>query len=419
MKLSGWGNYPMKEVKTVNSFSEKAITYGNGRSYGDSSLGDIVFINNFKGVLNLNEEKKTINVLSGTTLDQVLKFIVPKGYFIPTTPGTKYITVGGAAASDVHGKNHHKVGSFGNFIIKIVLDTGKERKILSPSENHELFKATIGGMGLTGLIKEVEFKIIDIKSSFIVRNRIVTANLKETFEAFNRISNSHNSVAWIDCLAKGEKMGRSIIDYGDFNDSINKLEVHKKPFISIPFFFPSFFLRKWFVRLFNSAYYKLGSYKNVERSVHYDEFFYPLDKILNWNKIYGKRGFIQYQFVIDKEKSYPAIKECMEVISEYGIASFLCVLKEFGDIPSIGLLSFPMKGHTLALDIPVTKRTFELVEKLNVIVKSYKGKIYLSKDSTLDDSELVADKLNLLEFKRIRKYYNLTFESLQSKRLGL
>jgi FAD/FMN-containing dehydrogenase len=419
MKLSGWGNFPKNKITITNSLSLKSIVYGNGRSYGDSSIGETTYINNSKGIVEFSLLEKKITVHSGTTFDEILKYIVPKGFFLPTTPGTKYLTAGGAVASDVHGKNHHKVGSFGNFVSKIVLDTGEDTKVLTLIKNSDLFKATIGGMGLTGLIKEIEFSVIPIKSSFILRRRIITLNLLDTFKAFDRISDTENSVAWIDCLAKGKKMGRSIIDYGNFDNSNNKLSVHKKPFINIPFFFPSFFLRKWFVRIFNSIYYRLGKFNNTEKSVHYDEFFYPLDKVLNWNKIYGKKGFIQYQFVVEKKRSFKVVSECMEIISEYGIASFLCVLKEFGNIPSHGLLSFPMEGYTLALDIPITNKTFELVEKLNVIVKKNHGKIYLSKDSSLEDLNLVACKKNLTEFKKIRKLYNFKFESFQSKRLGL
>lgn len=420
--LTAWGNFPKKKVQILNDIENDSITYGNGRSYGDSALSDKVYINTKKGILNLNQENKIITVYSGTTLDDILNIIVPLGLFLPTTPGTKFITVGGAVASDVHGKNHHIGGSFGNYVLEMTLNLNGTTITLSPEVESDLFFATIGGMGLTGFIEKVTFKLIEIQSSYINRKRIITTSLKETFNAFEKINMSENSVAWIDCLASGKFMGRGIIDYGDFSKDINVLQAHTKPFLNVPIYFPGFVLNTFSVKIFNKLYYALAKYKSSDDKqelVHYDSFFYPLDKILNWNKIYGKRGFIQYQFVIGDNDAYETILACLETISESGIGSFLCVLKKFGNTPSKGVLSFPRPGYTLALDMPMKKKTLDLVGKLNKVIKKNNGSIYLTKDSLLEDIDLIGQRDKIEAFLNIRKKYSLKYQSFQSKRLGI
>ena len=398
--IANWGLYPSVECDTFTSNdyeklkkfikeNKQVIARGNGRCYGDASISNkIISSLALNRIIKFNEATGVISCQSGVLLSTILETVVPKGYFLPVTPGTKFITVGGAFASDIHGKNHHVDGVFSDHVleVKIINETGD---IITTKPEEELFKQTAGGMGLTGYILEVQFKLKRIETSFIKQTAIRAKNLTEIFSFFEKYNNYTYSVAWIDCFAKGKDIGRSVLLLGEHAKStevINSkepLKVHKKPFLNIPFFFPSWILNPLSIKIFNKLFYYKPSSKIDNLITHYDPYFYPLDKINNWNRIYGRSGFIQYQFVIPKENSYDGVRNILEILSKNNLGSFLAVLKLFGKSHENRFLEFPIEGYTLALDIKLSKNLFSILDRLDEIVTSYGGKIYLTKDARM------------------------------------
>ncbi len=432
MSLNSWGMYPQVE-NNVLKFSDKKvlenivkksnnlIAYGNGRSYGDSALAkNIVEVKPYNYFLDFEESKGLLTVQAGVLLSEILESFVPRGWFLKVTPGTKLITIGGAIASDVHGKNHHVEGCFSECVesFTIMLADGSVVSC-SKEENRELFLATCGGMGLTGMILDAKIYLKKINSKYIEQTTIKTKNLRETFDAFEEYNSSPYSVAWIDCLAKGEEIGKCLLMVGDFKDD-GDLSYKRKGKISIPFNFPSFALNNLTVRAFNWLYYgKVG--KRVSRQkVDIDTFFYPLDAIGNWNRIYGKGGFTQYQCILPKEISYEGLKEILRTISDSGKGSFLAVLKLYGK-ENPNYLSFPIEGYSLALDFKIEKGLFELLDELDKIVLKYKGRIYLTKDVCVSKETFEQGYPDIEKFRAYRQENSMSekFESLQSKRVGI
>lgn len=427
-EVANWGNFPVveKEMKSEDSLSKiidfvknhnEIIARGNGRCYGDSALSEHIFstkrLNKFISFDRLNG---VIECESGVLLSQVLEVIVPQGYFLFVTPGTKFVTVGGAIASDVHGKNHHAEGCFSEYVLEFSLlnERGEVLKC-SRDENQEKFWATIGGMGLTGIILSAKFKLKNIETSYIYQETIKADNLDEIFRLFEESESWTYNVAWIDCLQKDKNLGRSILMRGEhaFKHQIsqkqqqNPLELKKGINPSVPFYFPGFVLNNLTVKLFNLLYFNKQRKKTVKNFVHYESFFYPLDIVNDWNKIYGKKGFIQYQMVIPKEKGKEGMRKILETIAKSGNGSFLAVLKLFGKNNPEAYNSFPQEGYTLALDFKVNSKLKKLVAQLDSIVEEYGGRIYLTKDS-MSKSSLT----NYLE-----NVQNSKFQSLQQKRI--
>jgi decaprenylphospho-beta-D-ribofuranose 2-oxidase len=432
MQLYSWGMYPKiknrayrltNQNRLLSILKEKKefIPYGNGRSYGDSALNEnIIYARPYDCFLNFNEINGILHCQSGVLLSEILDVFVPKGWFLSVTPGTKYITVGGAIASDVHGKNHHVEGCFSNCVeeFRLMLPNG-EIKTCSKSQNSELFKATCGGMGLTGVILDAKIRLKKINSKNINQITIKTKNLKETFEAFEEYANYPYSVAWIDCLAKKENIGRSILMVGDFAED-GDLNYKDKKKIAIPFNFPSIILNNLTVKAFNNLYYSKVLYGISKQKVDIDTFFYPLDAINDWNRIYGKHGFTQYQFILPKENSYKGLEEILTAISNSGKGSFLAVLKLYGK-ENENYLSFPMEGYSLALDFKIESGLFELLNELDKIVVKYGGRIYLAKDVRVNKEVFEKGYPKINDFRELRKDYGMDekFQSLQSKRLGI
>ena len=438
IEISGWGRSIREKCNLVefnssnlkNIFKEKKlIARGMGRSYGDSSIQRKQTINmvNHRQIIFFDKTKGILTVESGITIKDVINKIIPQGFFLPVTPGSKFVTIGGMVASNVHGKNHHIDGGFSNFIISFVLlsNNGK-KKICSLSKNKDLFLATIGGMGLTGIILEVTFSLLKIETNFISQNIICAGDLRQTMKFFSENSNIKYTVAWIDCLARNKKLGRSIIFLGEHltSEQLKKsssnyaYSENDGNLLSIPFQMPSFILNNFTIRIFNFFYYHILK-KKSSSIVSIDKFFYPLDKIKNWNLIYGKKGFLQYQFVIPLNKSYEGITEILQILEKYKTYPFLTVLKQFKK-KDIGILSFPIKGYTLALDFPITDKIYEVLNKLDDLLIKYKGRIYLTKDSRIPSS-----KFHLMYKKEIKKFLNnkymknRKFNSHQSERLGI
>ncbi len=430
--LLSWGQYPKvknkvfqfkknNRLKTIIDECYTLIPYGNGRSYGDSAINNnIVYMKPHNYFIHFNERNGLLHVQAGVLISEILESFVHRGWFLKVTPGTKLITIGGAIASDVHGKNHHIEGCFSECVkeFEIMMADGQIMtcsKALTP----ELFKATCGGMGLTGVILSAKIMLKKINSRYIDQITIKTKNLKETFEAFEEYQYSPYSVAWIDCMAKGEYLGRCLLMMGDFsNDGQLDYTIPKQR--SIPFNFPVMALNKWSVHAFNWLYYKKVKQKISKQKVDIDTFFYPLDAIDHWNRIYGKNGFVQYQFILPKAFSYRGLEEVLKTISDSGMGSFLAVLKLYGQANE-NYLSFPMEGYSLALDFKIEKGLFELLDVLDKIVLQYNGRIYLSKDARVSKETFEQGYPKIETFRQYRKELNMDkkFQSLQSQRIAI
>ena len=432
MKLSGWGRYPIIEsdslpfsntekLKSIVKNESAAIAYGNGRSYGDSALAKKhIPMQQLNRMISFNASTGLLTCEAGVLLSDIIKTFLPRGWFLKVTPGTKLITVGGAVASDVHGKNHHIEGCFSQCIkeLDLLLPDGSSITC-SAKKNAEWFHATCGGMGLTGVVLSVSFYLKAVKSQWINQTTIKTNNLEDTFEAFETHTNNPYSVAWIDCLAKGQTLGRSLLMLGDFTND-GDLNYQPKKKINLPFTFPNWALNQFSVKLFNYFYYGRVKTPVSQQKVSIDTFFYPLDAIENWNKIYGANGFTQFQFILPKEHSLQGLKEILEKISNAGLGSFLAVLKLYGPANK-NWLSFPMEGYSLALDFKMQPKLLPFIDALCLIVASYNGRVYLAKDALIKKEVFEQGYPKIKQFRQFRKQHALNkhFNSLQSNRLGL
>jgi decaprenylphospho-beta-D-ribofuranose 2-oxidase len=433
MQHNSWGLYPQikshsfrfdhssKLKHYLTSNSTPTIAFGNGRSYGDSALAShIIYCKPYNYMLDFDKERGILHCQSGVMLNEIIETFLPQGWFLKVTPGTKLITVGGALASDVHGKNHHVEGCFSESVVEfdLMLPSG-EVVTCSQEQNRELFLATSGGMGLTGVILTMKLQLKKVGSQFVDQTTIKTKNLEETISAFEEYAHKPYSVAWIDCLAQGNEMGKSILTVGDFADD-GDFDYRQKKRLNVPFMFPSFALNTLSVKAFNWLYYLKAPKGVTHQKVSIDSFFYPLDSIRNWNRIYGKGGFTQYQFIIPKEGSKEALTKILQRIAKSGKGSFLAVLKLYGK-ENENYLSFPIEGYSLALDFKIEKGLFELLDELDKIVVEYSGRVYLTKDVRMSQHTLEEGYPKLKLFKAVRKQYKMdeTFQSLQSQRLGL
>lgn len=399
--------------------TDEFIPYGNGRSYGDSALNEnILYTKTYNYFLDFDEQNGILTCQAGVTLGEILEAFVKRGWFLKVTPGTKLITIGGAIASDVHGKNHHTQGCFSECVeeFTIMLASGE---IKSCKRGDELFHATCGGMGLTGVILSAKISLKKINSAFINQTTIKTKNLKETFEAFENYKDIPYSVAWIDCLAKNEEIGKCLLMVGDFANDGN-LGYKSKKKLSIPFNFPSFALNSLSVKAFNWLYYAKAKDGVSKQRVGIDTFFYPLDAIENWNRIYGSGGFTQYQFILPKEQSFEGLKEILTKISDSGKGSFLAVLKLYGK-ENENYLSFPLEGYSLALDFKIEAGLFELLNTLDEVVVKYGGRIYLTKDVRVSKETFESGYPQCDKFREFRREHKMDrkFNSLQSKRVKI
>jgi len=423
MGLSNWTRYPkiannyftfknLEELKKLFKANRMYIPYGNGRSYSDCCLNEhIIYCKNYNYLLDFDKEKGEIQAQGGVLLSEVLEVIVPKGWFLKVTPGTKYITLGGAIAADVHGKNHHIDGCFSEAVLefKLLLPSGD---VICCKKGDELFHATCGGLGLTGIIIDARIQLKRIKSKNIKQITIKTRNFEETLDVFEKFANAAFSVAWMDCFSKGREKGRGIFMAGDFVDD-GDLEYRSRPHLNIPFDLPSLILNKFTIRVFNFLYYKKIRDEISEEVVDIDKFFYPLDSIENWNRIYGRRGFLQYQFILPKNKSYEGIEEILWTIAKHKKTPFLAVLKLHGK-ENNNLLSFPLEGYSLALDFKIEKGIFKLMEELDKIVSKYGGRLNLYKDARVSREMFENGYHKAKIFREVRKKYEL-YKYLQSR----
>ncbi|MEY2430070.1 MAG: hypothetical protein QOJ40_2955, partial [Verrucomicrobiota bacterium] len=380
------------EPPPFSAIAGSLLPYGKGRSYGDVCLNDggtLLLTEALDHFISFDPDSGALRCEAGVTLEDVLKFAVPQGWFLPVTPGTKFVTVAGAVANDVHGKNHHLMGTFGEHVQSFeLLRSDQQRLVCSKSQNPEMFHATIGGMGLTGLILWVEFQLKRINNPFIAVEEIQYRNLDEFFTLAEESEGSFEyTVAWVDCLARGSGLGKGIFMRG--NDATRQQgadapPVKAKKQVGFPFDAPNFLLNRLTVSAFNSVYYHKQFRRRISKLTHYDPFFYPLDSIHEWNRLYGKRGFLQYQFVVPPAQSREVIVDVLGKIARSGTASFLSVMKTFGERPPAGLMSFPRKGLTLALDLPnLGEPVMRLLETLDEIVLQNGGVVYPAKDARM------------------------------------
>jgi len=351
---------------------------------------------------------------AGILLSEIQDVLVPQGWMLPVTPGTQMVTVGGAIANDIHGKNHHVMGSFGDHVLRLVLRrTDGSRLVCSTSENMDWLCATIGGIGLTGIIEEVDIQLRKIEGPWIETENLPYHDLETFFDlADGSESNWEHTVSWIDCLSG--KKARGVFMRGNHVAEAGPSLATRKP-KTIPFVPPVSCVNALSLKAFNELYFRTEAAKQGLRKVHYKPFFYPLDGLLEWNRIYGTRGFYQYQSVVPRENGADATKEMLDAIKKSGQGSFLAVLKTFGDKQPRGLMSFPMAGVTLALDFPNKgSDTFALFERLDAIVKEARGRLYLAKDGRMPKSLFDLGYPNLAEF---IKYRDPGISSALSRRL--
>jgi decaprenylphospho-beta-D-ribofuranose 2-oxidase len=407
------------------------LARGLGRSYGDAALPagegkvwDARFRSKF---IAFDPATGILEAESGVSLETILRYFIPKGFFLPVTPGTMFVTLGGAVASNVHGKNHHKAGSIENFIEGLSVFTPVGRFNCSPTEKPDLFRTTVGGYGLTGLIEKVRLRLRKVESAYVVTRNLKAPGLSALFDLFRQNDERHEfSVAWLDTLAKGRNLGRGILILGDHADAIqtaqmrDRLLFQRKPKVSVPAPPPEFFLNALFLSMFNGIFYALGKRGDRQSLTDYEDFFYPLDKILNWNRLYGKRGFFQYQFVIPDPKGEEGVEECLAYMAEAGMGSFLSVLKRCGD-DTVGL-PFARRGYTLALDIPFRGgETLAKMKRLDQLVLKYGGRVYLTKDARLSPETFRAMFPEFPGWRKIMLTYNpdRVFWSSLAERLRL
>jgi len=437
--FSGWGRYPVQLCRLQRPeryadlvpYSDNVVARGQGRSYGDAALnenGVVLLTERVNRFLEFDAANGILRAEAGVTLAEILPLIVPKGWFLPVTPGTKFVSLGGCVAADVHGKNHHRDGSFGDHVVALELIVSDGSRVTcSPSENAHLFWATIGGMGMTGIIGEVTLQLIPVRSPYMMVRHHSADNFEQLFQLLQDPSNDDRyTVAWIDSMAGGAHLGRGIAMSGhhveadelpgNFQRTIKPARRH-----SVPFYFPGWILNSKSISAFNARYFKKEGSSRFPFLSGYDSYFYPLDSIANWNRLYGKRGFVQYQCVIPDAASFEGIRELLEELSNSRRPSFLAVLKRLGP-QGKGMLSFPMAGYTLALDLPIRDEgLFAMLNRLDEIVLRHGGRVYLAKDARLSPESFRAMYPRYAEWLKVKNTVDPhnRFSSSMSRRLRI
>ncbi len=443
--LTGWGRTAPSRARVIATANGIAVDHalasvgnrgvvarGLGRSYGDAAQnadGDVIDATALNEPFDLDCATGQLRVGGGVSLDVIMRRVVPLGWFVPVTPGTRFVTIGGAIAADIHGKNHHRNGSFTNHVTEIVLHTPTGTLAVTPTSDPELFWQTAGAMGLTGVITEATVQLLPIETS---RLRVDTERTKDLDDLLDRMDEGDHryrySVAWVDCLAKGRALGRSILTRGDHaplaalpaKDRSDPLAFSPRTLASAPPWVPSRLFNRFTVRAFNAVWYRKAPRHHIAGLESIGAFFHPLDGVNNWNRLYGRPGFLQYQYVVP-DQATATVRATLEQLAARQCASFLAVLKRFGPENS-GSLSFPMPGWTLAIDLPATTPDLSaLLVKLDQLVVDAGGRTYLAKDSHLSPATLRAmyPRLAQLEQVRDRVDPNRILQSDLSRRLEL
>ncbi len=430
-RLSGWGRLEPVDTKIITARSEgdvrdaiaasPLIARGNGRSYGDSAVNPDCTLD-MTGMDRMLSFKHGVLVAeSGVLLGDIIHTFLPHGWFPMVTPGTKYVSLGGAIAADVHGKNHHLDGSFRSCVDWVDV-MGADGVVTRATPDADLFQWTLGGMGLTGVILRAQIRLRAVETMYIAQETRALTSLEDTLAAFEDTLDAPYSVAWIDC-SDGPQHGHSLLLLGRHADAADlpprrkPLDVTHKGKLTVPFGVPFLFRGLW-LRAINSIYWRRGAKREGHALVDWDSYFYPLDALKHWNRLYGRRGFIQFQCALPLDTAPAGLSALMEVIAASRTGSVLSVLKRFG--PQSGPVSFPMPGYTLALDFPANERSFALMDQLDAITLAHGGRFYLAKDARMAEAVAKADP-RAEAFAAMRKQSGLAerFASVQSKRLGL
>jgi FAD/FMN-containing dehydrogenase len=442
--LSGWGRFPVEpchlfrperraEVASilVSGAQRTYVSRGLGRSYGDAALnrdGGLICHTRLNRFLGFDSSTGTLECEAGVSFEEILRYFLPRGFFLPVTPGTKFVTLGGAIAADVHGKNHHKDGTLASFILDFKLLTPAGSVLAcSRDSNPEIFWATVGGMGLTGMILSARMQLRKVESAYVLVDYLKARNLEEALDAMGEGDERYQySVAWIDCLQTGKSLGRAVLMRGNHATAAQIPKSVRNPLAqphhfgwNLSFDFPALALNRWSVGAFNSLFYAFHR-TMTNQVVDFESYFYPLDAIENWNRLYGKRGFVQYQVALPQESGRRGLAALLGRLAESRRASFLAVLKRFGDA-NPGLLSFPLRGYTLALDLPVTNGLIPLLRELDRVVISMGGRTYLAKDAVLSAADFRAMYPNVEAFRAVKRKFDpqgLLSSSL-ARRLGI
>ena len=434
--VSGWGRHPITlgtvarpERLRLPADGSPVLPRGLGRSDGDAAVpaasgARVLETVRADRVLTFDAGSGTLTCEAGLALEEIVRIFLPRGWFPPVTPGTRFVTVGGCVACDVHGKNHHRVGSFGSFVERLVVQVADGRTVeCGPHRERELFLATVGGMGLTGLITEVTFRLQPVESGWMVVDTAPVADLAAMQDGLRDAAKYWPyTVGWIDCLARGTTLGRGILMRGR-HAARGEAPPGPPPEprrLTVPVNGPEWLLSPALMRAFNAAYYRMHARRpgGSARTVPYQGFFYPLDAIGEWNRLYGRRGFLQYQCVIPRAAG-AAVAELLERLAVAGAASFLAVIKDCGP-ESEAYLSFPLEGITLALDLPYRGPATEaLVHELNAVVIAAGGRVYLAKDAVTRAEDFARMVPRLDEWRRIRDTWDpeRRFRSAQSVRV--
>lgn len=438
--LGGWGRWPVLPCAVARPSTDAElrraiaagplIARGAGRAYGDSALQPActALTEGLGRAVDLDPATGVMVCDGGALLADALAAAVPQGWFPPVTPGTRFVSIGGALAADVHGKNHHVAGSLGEHVSWLELITADGRALrCSPQEHAPLFAATLGGMGLTGVIRRAAIRMLPVETAWVRQETIVARDLDAAFAAFEASADWTYSVAWIDALARGRNLGRALLHRGEHarRDELpperraDPLRLPPRRAVAMPFDAPGGLLNAATARLLNLAYWERNRRRTAPRLVDYESFFYPLDGILHWNRLYGRRGFLQYQCVLPLEASGRGLRVMLERIARSGVGSFLAVLKLMGEGRTAGL-SFPMRGYTLALDFPASRRLMALLDELDAVALDHGGRIYLAKDARMAAATCWRGYPGAAAFEELRRAVGAAgvFRSRQSERLG-
>ncbi|MFN3145658.1 MAG: FAD-dependent oxidoreductase [Paracoccaceae bacterium] len=438
--LAGWGRHPVRDCTLAAPETEAeaaalvaagpVIARGNGRAYGDSALGVPATLST-RRMNRMRAFDPATGVLeseAGVLLADIIDTFLPRGWFPAVTPGTKFVTLGGMIAADVHGKNHHRDGAMGETVLWLDLLCPDGRVVrCGPGQERALFEWTVGGMGLTGVILRAAIRLRPVETGWIRQVTRPARDLSRAIELFEENAGATYSVAWIDCLATGAAQGRSIVMLGEHarRDQLPDDRV-ARPFrtrarrrLSVPFDLPGWLLNRYSARAFNAAYWNAGLRGAGVRLVDWDSYFYPLDSILGWNRVYGRRGFAQFQCVLPLDAAETGLQRLLNEIARAGQGAFLGVLKRMG--AEARRFSFPMPGYTLALDFPSTPGLPGLLARMDDIVQEHGGRFYLAKDSHLTAETLRRTDPRSAAFARMRSETGAAgrFVSAQSERLSL
>ncbi len=432
--IGGWGRHPVRPGRVVRPAKlalpagrSPLLPRGLGRAYGDAAVpaaagGLVIETARADRILAFDSASGRLTCEAGLSLAEILRVFVPRGWFPPVTPGTRFVTVGGCVASDVHGKNHHRDGSFGGFVERLSILTADGGSVVcGPSEERPLFLATVGGMGLTGLIADVTLRMRPVESPWMVVETRPAAAIEAMVDGLRASAAEWPyTVGWIDAFARGAALGRGVLIRGRHatREEAGERPIRARPSLRIPFDAPAWLLNPALMRLFNRLYaWRHGAGEG--KLVHFDRFFYPLDAVGDWNRLYGARGFLQYQCVLPTASGTAPLRGVLETLARRDAASFLAVIKDFGSA-SDAYLSFPMAGTTVSLDLPYRGRpTEELVHDLNARVADAGGRVYLAKDAVTRPDDFAAMVPRLSEWKAVRDRWDpdRRFRSAQSVRL--